>query len=65
MYERHTIIIDTANAAFDEEPVSEIARILRSMADRIEETGLLPVPLDINGDKCGSVSVESIGELSM
>lgn len=65
MSERHIIVIDTANAAFDEEPASEIARILRSMADRIEETGLLPVPRDINGNKCGSVSVESIGELSM
>lgn len=57
MAERHTIIIETYGAAFDDAPATEIARILREMADRIEFHGVLPVPRDINGNKCGSVSV--------
>jgi len=60
MAERHTIIIETSGAAFDDAPASEIARILRAMANRIEETGLLPVPRDLNGNKCGSVSFQEI-----
>lgn len=56
MSERHIIAIETGNAAFDDSPVSEIARILRAMADRIEETGIFPVPRDINGNRCGSVT---------
>lgn len=62
MSERHTIVIDTANAAFDGSPATEIARILRDMADRVEQTGILPVPVDINGNKCGSVSFEFVEE---
>ncbi len=58
MAEVHKIVIETSNAAFDDEPASEIARILRAMADRIEETGILPLPRDINGNRCGSVSCE-------
>lgn len=60
MAERHTIIIETSNAAFDDAPASEIARILREMAARIEDAGILPVPRDSNGNKCGSVSFESL-----
>lgn len=56
MAERHTIVIETNGAAFEDAPASEIARILREMADRIESHGILPVPRDINGNKCGSVS---------
>lgn len=57
MSERHTIVIETKGAAFEESPASEIARILREMADRIESHGILPVPRDVNGNICGSVSV--------
>lgn len=60
MTERHTIVIETSGAAFDDAPASEIARILREMADRIESHGLLPVPRDVNGNKCGTVSVQQI-----
>lgn len=57
MAERHTIIIETSGAAFEDAPASEIARILRDMADRIECCGILPAPRDINGNRCGSVSI--------
>lgn len=60
--ERITIKFETGNAAFDDSPTGEIARILRSMADRIEEAGLLPAPRDINGNVVGSVTVEPVGE---
>lgn len=60
MAERHTIIIETRGAAFDDAPATEIARILREMAQRIEFQGIFPVPRDINGNICGSVSFEEI-----
>lgn len=59
MSERHTIVIETGNAAFEEQPATEIGRILRAMADRIELCGVLPVPRDSNGNKCGSVTIET------
>lgn len=62
MAERHTITIETRGTAFDDAPASEIARILHAMADRIERTGLLPCPVDANGNKCGSVTCETLGE---
>lgn len=55
--EQMIITINTGNAAFDDEPATECARILREMADRLESTGIPPVPRDINGNKCGSVEV--------
>ena len=60
MSERITIIIETDNAAFDDSPTGEIARILRVMADRIEEAGIPPVPKDSNGNVVGSVTVEPL-----
>lgn len=60
MSERITIMIETGNAAFDDSPTGEIARILRAMADRIEVADLLPVPKDINGNVVGSVTVEPL-----
>jgi hypothetical protein len=51
------ITINTTNAAFDLSPEIECARILREMADRLESTGIPPVPRDINGNRCGSVTV--------
>jgi hypothetical protein len=60
MMERITIVIETGNAAFEDSPTIEIARILRAMADRIESCGLPPVPRDANGNKCGSVTVEEV-----
>lgn len=51
------IRIDTINAAFDSAPELECARILREIADRLESTGIPPIPRDANGNKCGSVEV--------
>lgn len=54
--ETHTIVIRTAGAAFKDCTASELARILREMADRMESHGAFPVPRDINGNVCGTVS---------
>ncbi len=51
------IEINTINAAFDIDAPAECARILREIADRMELTGIPPVPRDINGNRCGSVTV--------
>jgi len=53
------ITINTTNAAFDGNPEAECARILREIADRLEASGVPPVPRDINGNRCGSVEVVS------
>ena len=51
-----TIKIDCGNAAFDDDPTAEVARIIRALADRME--GASPdedYPLrDINGNKVGA-----------
>lgn len=60
MSERITIIFETGNAAFEDAPASEIAEVLRRMATRVEEAGLLPAPKDRNGNVIGSVSVEPV-----
>ena len=60
MSERITIVIETGNAAFNDAPASELANVLRAMADRIEVAGLPPVPKDSNGNVVGSVTVEQI-----
>lgn len=57
MSETITIVVNTANAAFEDAPASEVARILRTIADRMESHGIPPCPRDANGNKCGSVSV--------
>ncbi len=56
--EKIEITIETVNAAFEEQPASEIARILRRLADRFEHDGIIPdgLPLrDINGNTCGRI----------
>ena len=60
MSERITIVIETGNAAFDDAPASELANVLRAMADRMEVAGILPAPKDSNGNVVGSVTVEQI-----
>ncbi|MCX7271609.1 MAG: hypothetical protein NTV19_00010 [Burkholderiales bacterium] len=47
--------IETGNAAFDDSPATEIARILRDLARRFEEGGVdsEAVLRDINGNKVG------------
>jgi hypothetical protein len=57
-----TIEIETGNAAFEDDNLGfEIARILRKLADRIENDGVgcLDMGLyDINGNKVGSTNYE-------
>ena len=52
------IEIECDNAAFDE-PYEELARILRDLADDIEESVHLAHPIfDINGNRVGRSTVE-------
>jgi hypothetical protein len=46
--------IDTGNAAFEDSPGAEVARILRVVAERIEagEDGVIAL-MDANGNKVG------------
>lgn len=54
--EKIQINIETVNSAFDEGNMnSEVARILRSMADRIEEGFEVGTLRDVNGNKTGTV----------
>lgn len=51
------ITVNTDNAAFDENPKAEVARILRSIADKVE-AGSEPISVrDINGNKVGTFEV--------
>lgn len=52
------IRIETDNAAFEDSPAHEAARILRHLAEELEG-GLKPsVPRDINGNRCGTITIE-------
>lgn len=52
------ILISTDNAAFEDSPASEVARILRELAERFEDDGIPPARLrDVNGNTCGTVEV--------
>lgn len=57
--EKVTITIDTDNSAFEDAPASEVARILRDLAGKLEASGGIEqvprrVPLfDLNGNVCG------------
>jgi hypothetical protein len=56
--EHISIKINTANAAFEDSPAGEVARILRELADCFEQDGIPPQYLhDTNGNLCGEVSV--------
>lgn len=63
---RVTITIDTDNAAFEDAGrAHETARILRELADRIEDTDLPNGMLhlrDVNGNTVGQFEVEPGGE---
>ena len=53
-----TITINTENAAFEDSPTGEIARILRDLAERFEQDGIPPEKLfDINGNSVGTVTI--------
>ena len=60
--ERVAIAIETGNAAFEDAPATEIARILRAQAELIE-AGMATdeTPLrDINGNRVGVCTIESV-----
>lgn len=58
MSERITIVFETGNASFSEQPYGlALARVLRRMADRAEQAGMLPAPKDCNGNTIGTVTV--------
>lgn len=46
--------IDCDNAAFEDEPGHELARILREVADKVEEGTLVGKLRDINGGTVGA-----------
>lgn len=57
--EQITITLNTGNAAFTEGPATEVARILRDLAGRIERDGDFPARLrDINGNTVGHLTVK-------
>lgn len=45
------------NSAFEENKREEVARIIREIADKIEEGKDTIVPRDINGNKIGLVEI--------
>jgi len=55
------ILISTENAAFEDTPATEIARILRALAKHFETHGEPPERLrDYNGNTCGTVKVRRL-----
>jgi hypothetical protein len=52
-----SIEIENSGSAFDDSPESELARILRKLADQIENGTAPEVLHDLNGNKCGNVSM--------
>lgn len=52
---RFNLTINTDSAAFDDDCGNEIARILREVADRMEEDSAVirGIIRDFNGNKCG------------
>ena len=51
--------MDCDNAAFDDAPASEIARILRSVARKVEQGAEGGKLIDVNGNTVGSWRVEA------
>lgn len=52
------ITINCDNAAFDDGPATELARILRKLIKRIEDgADYLPI-MDVNGNKVGEFQIE-------
>jgi hypothetical protein len=52
--------VNTENAAFDDHPEMELARILRDLADRVQLNGLqgsYPI-FDVNGNRIGYAKEE-------
>lgn len=55
------VTMDMGNAAFEDQPASEAARILRDLADRLEDGGEVGAVLrlcDYNGNQVGQAVVK-------
>jgi hypothetical protein len=48
------VSIECANSAFEDSPAHEIARILRKIAETLENSDVCGVCVDINGNKVGT-----------
>lgn len=62
MSERITITVETGNAAFDDSPTEEVARILERLAQKFRDDGDLdglPVQ-DTNGNTVGTVTIRRL-----
>lgn len=53
------LLIETDNAAFDDHPATEIARILRETADKMERGNFINKLRDVNGNTVGSIEWEA------
>lgn len=53
--EQIIITINTENSAFEGNEEHEVARILRNIADKIENGQQPRKPMDINGNSVGSI----------
>ncbi len=58
-----TLKIVNSGSAF-ESPREEVARILRALADKIENGSSPSVVMDLNGNKCGTVEISDELHLS-
>lgn len=56
--ERITITISTGNSAFEDNKEYEVARILRGLADKIEDGREPSKLMDVNGNSAGKVVYE-------
>lgn len=57
------LFIETGNAAFSDEPATELARILRGLAARIERDPESYIVLrDVNGNKVGECTISEPAE---
>ena len=57
------LFIETGNAAFDDQPATELARILRDLAARIESDPESYIVLrDVNGNKVGECTISERAE---
>ena len=61
MAELWTITIETGNAAFDDSPATEVARILRDLAAVFARQGIPGEKLyDYNGNPVGTVTLQHL-----
>jgi len=52
--------VETDNAAFETYPTSELARILRGVATKLEQGALEGAVMDLNGNKVGAYSYDEV-----